>query len=122
MKVKVREEHLRHPTVAFPPAHLNLGVLGLKMWQRPEQPVAPERHRNPLAEKERARWREGSQLACRSSSAVPRCSSCTWWIGQGRCTSGVWRCCGVCLGHGRRASSERHVIRRIATGYEPRSW
>jgi hypothetical protein len=34
-KVKVREEHLRHPAVAFPPVHLTLGVLGLKMWQRP---------------------------------------------------------------------------------------
>jgi hypothetical protein len=71
VKVKVREEHLQHPTVAFPPAHLTLGVLGLKMWQRPEQPVTPERHRNPLAEQERARWREGSQLACEVQQRGP---------------------------------------------------
>jgi Transposase DNA-binding/Transposase DDE domain len=64
VKVKVREEPLLHPTVAFTPARLNLGVLGLKMWQRPEPPVAQERHRNPRAETESARWRDGYQLAC----------------------------------------------------------
>jgi hypothetical protein len=64
VKVKVREEHLLHPTVAFTPARLNVGVLGLQMWQRPEPPVAQERHRKPPAAKESARWLEGYQLAC----------------------------------------------------------
>jgi hypothetical protein len=56
VKGKVREEHRLHPPVAFPPARLNLGGLGLKMWQRPEPPVAQERHRNPRAAKESSRW------------------------------------------------------------------
>jgi hypothetical protein len=64
VKGKVREEHRLHPPVAFPPARLNLGGLGLKMWQRPEPPVAQERHRNPRAAKESSRWLEGYQLAC----------------------------------------------------------
>jgi Transposase DNA-binding/Transposase Tn5 dimerisation domain len=71
VKVKVREEHLLHPTVAFTPARLNLGVLGLQMWQRPEQPVAQERHRKPLAEQESARWLEGYQLACEVQQSCP---------------------------------------------------
>jgi hypothetical protein len=71
VKVKVRAEHLLHPTVAFTPARLNLGVLGLKMWQRPEQPVAQERHRQPLAEQESSRWLEGYQLACEVQQSCP---------------------------------------------------
>jgi hypothetical protein len=59
VQVKVREEPLLHPTVAFTPARLHLGGLGLKLWKRPEPPVAQERHRQPLAEQERSRWLEG---------------------------------------------------------------
>jgi hypothetical protein len=71
VKVKVREEHLLHPTVALTPARLNLGVLGLKMGQRPEPPVAQERHRQPLAEQESSRWLEGYQLACEVQQRWP---------------------------------------------------
>jgi hypothetical protein len=71
VKVKVREEPLLHPTVAFTPARLNLGVLGLQRWQRPEQPVAQERHRKPRAENERSRWLEGYQLACEVQQRCP---------------------------------------------------
>jgi hypothetical protein len=71
VKVKVREAHLLHPTVALTPARLNLGVLGLKMWQRPEPPVAQERHRKPLAEQESARWLAGYQLACEVQQRCP---------------------------------------------------
>jgi IS4 transposase len=70
-KVKVLEAHLLHPTMALTPARLNLGVLGLKMWQRPEQPVAQERHRKPLAAKESSRWLEGYQLACEVQQSCP---------------------------------------------------
>jgi len=41
-----------HPTVVFTPQRVNLGVVGLRMWQRPEEPVAHERVRKPIAEKE----------------------------------------------------------------------
>ena len=71
VKVKVREEYLLHPTVAFTPERMNLGVLGLKMWQRPEQPVAQERHRKPLEETESYRWVEGYQLACEVQQSCP---------------------------------------------------
>jgi Transposase DNA-binding len=71
VKVKVREEYLLHPTVAFTPERMNLGGLGLKMWQRPEQPVAQERHRKPLEEKESYRWLEGYQLACEVQQSCP---------------------------------------------------
>jgi Transposase DNA-binding len=52
VKIKVRDEYLLHPIVAFTPERGNLGVLGMTMWQRPEQPVAQERHRKPIEEKE----------------------------------------------------------------------
>jgi hypothetical protein len=32
------------------------------MWQRPEEPVAHERARKPIEEKESYRWLEGYQL------------------------------------------------------------
>jgi hypothetical protein len=57
--------------VAFTPARLNLGVLGLKVWQRPEQPVAQERHRKPLAGNESPGGWKGISWRTRSSRAVP---------------------------------------------------
>lgn len=52
VKDRLREEYLLHLTVAFTPERVNLGVLGLRMWQRPEEPVAHERARKPIEEKE----------------------------------------------------------------------
>jgi Transposase DNA-binding len=46
------EEYLRHTTVAFTPGRVNLGVLGAKLWQRPQEPVAHERARKPIEAKE----------------------------------------------------------------------
>jgi hypothetical protein len=71
VKVKNREEYRLHPSVAFTPERVNLGVLGAKWWQRPEQPVGQERKRQPIAEKESARWLEGSQLACEVQRSCP---------------------------------------------------
>jgi hypothetical protein len=56
VKVKSREEYLLHPTVAFTPERVNLGVLGAKWWQRPEQPVGQARKHKPIEEKESYRW------------------------------------------------------------------
>jgi hypothetical protein len=72
VKEKVRDEHLRHTTVAFTPARVNLGVGGAKYWQRPEEPVAHERARKPIAEKESYRWLEGYALACEVQQACPQ--------------------------------------------------
>jgi Transposase DNA-binding len=71
VKIKVREEYLLHPTVAFTPERMNLGVLGLKVWQRPAQPVAHARHRKPIAEKESDRWLQGYQVACEVQQSCP---------------------------------------------------
>jgi hypothetical protein len=71
VQVKVREAHLLHPTVALTPARLNLGVLGLKLWQRPEPPVAQEGHRTPLAAQESSRWLDGYQRACEVQQRCP---------------------------------------------------
>src|SRR5262249_43539230 len=70
VKDRAREEYLLHLTVAFTPERVNLGVLGLRMWQRPEEPVAHERARKSIAEKERYRWLEGYQVGCEGQ---PRC-------------------------------------------------
>ena len=59
VKERTREAYLLHLTVAFTPQRVNRGVLGLRMWQRPEEPVAHERARKPIAEKESYRWLEG---------------------------------------------------------------
>jgi hypothetical protein len=54
-----RAEYRLHPTVAFPPARVTCGVLGMQGWPRPEPPVAPQRQRKPMAEQASDRWLEG---------------------------------------------------------------
>jgi hypothetical protein len=71
VQIKVREEDLRHPTVAFTPERMHLGVLGLQGWQRPVPPMAHERHRKPMAETESYRWLPGSPLACAVQQRCP---------------------------------------------------
>jgi hypothetical protein len=71
VRVKTRKEYLLHTTVAFTPDRVNLGVLGMKVWQRPEQPVAQERKRKPIEEQESYRGLEGSQLACAVKQTCP---------------------------------------------------
>jgi hypothetical protein len=50
--------------VALTPARVNFGGGGAQGGQRPEQPGGQERKRKPIEVPERARWLEGSQLAC----------------------------------------------------------
>jgi hypothetical protein len=71
VKSTVRAEYLLPPTVAFTPERVTVGVVGRKGWPRPEQPVAQQRHRKPIAEQARYRWREGSQGACAVKQACP---------------------------------------------------
>jgi Transposase DNA-binding/Transposase Tn5 dimerisation domain len=71
VKIKTREEYLLHPTVAFTPERVNLGVIGMKVWQRPEQPVAQQRKSKPIAGKESYRWLEGYHCACEVKQACP---------------------------------------------------
>ena len=84
VKERMREEYLLHLTVAFTPQRVNLGVLGLRMWQRPAEPVAHERARKPIAEKESYRWLGGYQLAC---EVQQRCPAETAKARQPRCAS-----------------------------------
>lgn len=71
VKITTREASLRHPPVAFTPARVHGGVGGMQGWPRPEQPVGQQRKRQPMAEQERDRWREGSQCACKVKQACP---------------------------------------------------
>ncbi|HSF32694.1 MAG TPA: hypothetical protein VLK82_19750 [Candidatus Tectomicrobia bacterium] len=43
----------------------------MKVWQRPEQPVAQQRKSKPIEEKESYRWLEGYQSACEVKQACP---------------------------------------------------
>jgi len=72
MKRTLSEEYLLHPTVAFTPGRANLGVLGAKFWQRPEEPVAHLRGKKPIEEKESYRWLESYDLACEVQRQCPR--------------------------------------------------
>jgi Transposase DNA-binding len=69
VKERVRDEYLLHTTVAFTPERVNMGVLGAKLWQRPEQPVGRERKHKPIEEKESYHWLEGYALACEVQQA-----------------------------------------------------
>jgi hypothetical protein len=53
VKSKPRKASLLHPTVVFTPERGNLGGVGMKVWPRPEPPVAGQRKHTPLAETER---------------------------------------------------------------------
>lgn len=59
VKARTCEEYLLHATVGFTPERVNLGVLGAKLWPRPEQPVGHKRKQRPIEEKESYRWLEG---------------------------------------------------------------
>jgi hypothetical protein len=59
VKIKTREESLLHPTVTYTPERVNLGVVGMRVWRRPEQPGAQQRNSKALEEKESYRWLEG---------------------------------------------------------------
>lgn len=72
VKERDRDEYLLHTTVAFTPKRVNLGVLGAKCWQRPEQPVGHTRKRRPIEEKESYRWLEGYALACEVQQVCPQ--------------------------------------------------
>lgn len=72
VKERSCEEDLLQTTVAFTPERVHLGVLGAKLWQRPEEPVAHERARKPLEEKESSRWLEGYALACEVQQTCPQ--------------------------------------------------
>jgi hypothetical protein len=67
-----REEHLSHPSVAFTPGRVNLGVLTPQCWQRPEEPVGHLRAQRPIEEKESYRWLLGYEVACEVQRCCPR--------------------------------------------------
>jgi hypothetical protein len=66
-----RDEHLLHPSVAFTPARVNLGVLTHQFWQRPEEPVGHLRAQRPIEEKESYRWVLGYDVACEVQRHCP---------------------------------------------------
>jgi len=69
---KTKSEHyLLHPSVAFTPSRVNLGVLGAKFWQRPDKPEGWHRRKVPIEEKESYRWLESYADSCTVQSACP---------------------------------------------------
>jgi Transposase DNA-binding/Transposase Tn5 dimerisation domain len=66
-----RDEHLLHPSVAFTPTRVNLGVLTHQFWQRPEEPVGHLRAQRPIEEKESYRWLVGYDVACAVQRRCP---------------------------------------------------
>jgi len=66
-----RDEHLLHPSVAFTPTRVNLGVLHHQFWQRPEEPVGHLRAQRPIEEKESYRWLVGYEVACAVQRRCP---------------------------------------------------
>jgi Transposase DNA-binding len=122
VKSKVRAEDRRPPTVAFPPERMHLGGLGRTMWQRPEQPVAQERHRTPIEETESYRGLQEYQWACAVQPRCPDTLVVNMADREGAIHEGF-------LEAGRRAPAERAECisrakghRRIATGRTPSSW
>jgi hypothetical protein len=69
--IKVHEEYLWHPTVALTPERVKVGGVGMKVWPRPEPPVAQPRKSKPMAAQERYRWLEGYHGACAVKQACP---------------------------------------------------
>jgi Transposase DNA-binding/Transposase Tn5 dimerisation domain len=66
-----REEHLLHPSVAFTPGRVNLGVLAHQFWQRPAEPVGHLRAQRPIEDKESYRWVLGYGVACEVQRRCP---------------------------------------------------
>ncbi len=64
LKRTLSENYLLHPTVAFTPSRDNLGVLGAKFWQHPDENVVHLCRQKPIEEKESYRWLESYELAC----------------------------------------------------------
>lgn len=71
LKRNQSDNYLLHPTIAFTPSRSNLGVLGAKLWQRPEKNIAHLRNQKPIEEKESYRWLESYELACEVQSQCP---------------------------------------------------
>ena len=71
LKVTEHDQYLLHPTVALTPERLNLGVLDVKLWQRPEKAVAHLRSKKAIEEKESFRWLESFRIACEVQRACP---------------------------------------------------
>ena len=66
-----RTEFLLHPSVAFTPKRVNLGVLAATFWQRPDEPVAPRRAQLAIEQKESYRWLQGYEWSCEVAKRCP---------------------------------------------------
>jgi hypothetical protein len=94
----------------------------MRVWPRPEQPVAQGREHKPVAEQERERWLEGYHCAWAVKQAWPttvgvnragREGASPAWFGDARRREPGPRAAGV---------SRATAHRRPAPGATPRSW
>lgn len=68
-----KDSYWLHPSVAFTPERVNLGVLGYEFWQRAETDSKNTRKHRPIEDKESMRWLRGYELACAVQAANPDC-------------------------------------------------
>ena len=64
-------QYLLHPSIAFTPRRVNLGVLAATFWQRPEEPVASRRAHLSIEQKESYRWLQGYEWSCEVAKRCP---------------------------------------------------
>lgn len=71
--LKDLEKHPRrlHPTLAFPPERVCLGVVQAQWWERTEPSPRSERRNQGVDEKESRRWVESYQGSCALQGQLP---------------------------------------------------
>lgn len=72
--IKERQKHPRrlHPTVAFTPERVCLGVVAAEWWQRDEPSPRKERRGKGVDEKESRRWIDSYQSSCALQGQLPQ--------------------------------------------------
>ena len=76
LESKHRKGLLVHPTLAVTPDRVCLGLIGLKIWSRPEESLTSsetswQRANRPFEKKESYRWLESFKMACKLSEQTP---------------------------------------------------
>jgi hypothetical protein len=71
LREQQRSQYLLHPSIAFTPRRVNLGVIAATFWQRPEAPVAPRAHL-AIEQKESYRWLQGYEWSGEVAKRCPK--------------------------------------------------
>lgn len=66
-----KDSYWLHPTVAFTPERVNLGIVHHEFWQRPDARQGETRKRRDIPDKESMRWLRGYEIACAVQARCP---------------------------------------------------